>query len=214
MAAEALPDITVADAVVIGAASTRIDGAPAVLARARAAFADAGAITLPSALEPAFLRTVLTVCRRGPVVPEQIGQIGWRTVEERDTAGFALRFALERPAFVRWLETATGGETLRRLAGVVAEIGAGTGQELGWHNDLHEGALGRRLAVTIHLSDEPYDGGVFEMRDEASGRLLVRTGALPPGSIILFRIDQRLRHRVTPVTSGGPRRVFAGWFSV
>jgi hypothetical protein len=135
-------------------------------------------------------------------------------VEERDAAGSALRFALERPAFVRWLETVTGGETLRALAGVVAEIAVGTGQELGWHNDLHEGVLDRRLAVTIHLSDEAYDGGVFEMRDEASGRVLVREGALPPGSVMLFRIDRRLRHRVTPVTGGGPRRVFAGWFSV
>ena len=214
MPAEARPNIVVADAIAIGSGATRIDDAPAVLARARAAFDDASALTLPAALEPAFLRTILAICRRGPFVPEHIGRIGWRTVEERDAAGAALRFALERPAFVRWLEAATGCETLRRLAGLVAEIGADTGQELGWHNDLHEGALDRRLAVTIHLSDEPYDGGVFEMRDEASGRLLVQEGALPPGSVMLFRIDNRLRHRVTPVTSGGPRRVFAGWYSL
>jgi hypothetical protein len=212
MTAEALPDIVIANAITIGAAGTRIDDA--VFARARATFALANAITLPAALDAGFLRTILTVCRRGPFVPEHIGRIGWRTVEERDTAGSALRFALERPAFMRWLDAVTGGEPLQRLAGLVAEIGAGTGQELGWHNDLHEGVLDRRLAVTIHLSDEPYEGGVFEMRDEASGRMLVREGTLPPGSIMLFRIDNRLRHRVTPVTAGGPRRVFAGWFSV
>ena len=214
MAAEALPNIAVPNAVSIGAASTRVDDTPEVLARARATFADGNAITLPAALDPAFLRTILTVCRRGPFVPEHIGKIGWRTIEERDAAGAALRFALERPVFVRWLEAVTGCETLRRLAGVVAEIRAASGQELGWHNDLYEGVLDRRIAVTIHLSDEAYEGGVFEMRDEPSSRLLVRDGALPPGSIMLFRIDNRLRHRVTPVTSGGPRRVFAGWFSV
>ena len=209
-----LPNITVADAVTIGAAATRIDEAPAALARARAAFAQGDAIALPSAFEPAFLRTILTICRRGPYAPEYIDKIGWRTVEERDAAGRALRFALQRPAFLRWIEVTAGCDTLNGITGVVAEIAAGTGQELGWHNDRHEGGLGRRIAVTIHLSDVPYDGGLFEMCDRQSGRLLVREGALPPGSVMLFRIDNRLRHRVTQVTSGGPRRVFAGWLSV
>ena len=209
-----LPDIAVADAVTIGAAATHLDDAPAVLADARAAFARGDAIVLPSAFDPAFLRTILSICRRGPYVPEYIENIGWRTVEERDMAGCALRFALERPAFLRWVEAAAGCDPLSRISGVVAEIAAGTGQELGWHNDRNEGGLGRRLAVTIHLSDALYDGGLFEMRDQQSGRLLVCEGARPPGSVMLFRIDRRLRHRVTQVISGGPRRVFAGWLSV
>jgi hypothetical protein len=52
------------------------------------------------------------------------------------------------------------------------------------------------------------------MCEKESGRLLVREGALPPGSVMLFRIGRGLRHRVTQVMSGGPRRVFAGWLSV
>ena len=208
-----LPNIAVADAVAIAAAATWIDDAPAALARARAAFAGGDAIALPSAFDPAFLRTILAICRRGPYAPEYIQKIGWRTVEQRDVAGGALRFALERPAFLRWVEATAGCETLSRMTGVVAETAAGTGQELGWHNDLNEGGLGRRLGATIHLSDEPYDGGLFEMCETPSGRLLVREGALPPGSVVLFRIDKRLRHRVTQVTSGGPRRVFTGWLT-
>lgn len=213
MTDQSLPNIAIPDAVTIGAAATRIDDAPVVLARARAVFADQDAIVLPSALDPVFLRTILSICRRGPYVPEYIDKIGQRTTEERDIAGGALRFALERPAFLRWVEAASGCDTVSRIAGVVAEIAAGTGQELGWHNDRNDPTLARRLAVTIQLSDAPYDGGVFEMRDQQSGRMLVREGALPPGSVMLFRIDNRLRHRVTQVTNGGPRRVFAGWLS-
>ncbi len=208
-----LPKITIPDAVTIGAAATRISAAPAVLARARAAFAQHDALVLPSAFDPPFLQTILAICRRGPYVEEVIDTIGHRTIEERDTAGGALRFALERPAFLRWIEAASGCETVGRLAGVVAEMAAGTGQELGWHNDRNDPSLARRLAITVQLSDAPYEGGVFEMRDERSGQLLVREGALHPGSVMVFRIDNRLRHRVTPVTSGGPRRVFAGWLS-
>lgn len=208
-----LPDITIPNAVTIGAAATRIDGATAVFERARAAFANGDAIVLPSAFDPAFLQTILTICRRGPYVPEVIDQIGHRTIEERDIAGGALRFALERPAFLRWVEAVSGCDALGRIAGVVAEMAAGTGQELGWHNDRNDPALARRLAAIVHLSDAPYDGGVFELRDQRSGQILVREGALSPGSVLLFRIDGRLRHRVTEVTSGGPRRVFAGWLS-
>ena len=211
--ADQLPDIAIPGAVTIGAAAARIDDAPAVLARARAAFASGNAIVLPSAFDPPFLRTILTICRRGPYVPEYIDKIGWRTVEEQDVAGRALRFALERPAFLRWCEAAADCETLNLITGTVAEMAAGTDQGLGWHDDRNDGGL-RRLAVTIQLSEAPYEGGLFEMCEKESGRLLVREGALPPGSVMLFRIGRGLRHRVTQVMSGGPRRVFAGWLSV
>ena len=208
-----MADIAVPNAVTIGSAAARIDDAPAVLARARAAFAHRDALALPSAFDPPFLRTILAICRRGPYVPEYIDKIGWRTVEEHDVAGRALRFALQRPAFLRWCEAAAGCDTLNVITGAVAEMAAGTDQGLGWHNDRNDGGF-RRLAVSIHLSDVPYEGGLFEMCEKQSGRLLVRQGALPPGSVVLFRIDKRFRHRVTPVISGGPRRVFAGWLSV
>jgi hypothetical protein len=211
--ADQLPDITVPDAVTIGAAAVRIDDAPNVLARARAAFASGSAVALPSAFDPPLLRTLLAICRRGPYVPEYIDKIGWRTVEEHDVAGCALRFALQRPAFLRWCEAAADCDTVNQITGAVAEMAAGTDQGLGWHDDRNDGGF-RRLAVTVHLSETPYEGGLFEMCEKQSGRLLVREGALPPGSVMLFRIDRSLRHRVTQVMSGGPRRVFAGWLSV
>ena len=211
--AEALQDIVIPDAVCIRASDVRIDDAPAVLARARTAFAGGHAIVLPSAFDQPLLRTILAICRRGPYVPEYIDNIGSRTVEEHDVAGTALRFALQRPAFLRWCEAAAGCETLNLITGVVAEMAAGTDQGLGWHDDRNDGGL-RRLAATVHLSDAPYEGGVFEMCEQPSGRLLAREGPLAPGSIMLFRIGKGLRHRVTQVTSGGPRRVFAGWLSV
>lgn len=209
-----LPDITVPDAVNISADATRICADGQVTARVIRAFSEAHALVLPSALDASLLQTILRVCVRGPFVPEQIGAIGWRTIEQRDLAGQALRFALQRPEFLRWLESIAGCDTLRHLTGFVAEMAAGTGQGLGWHDDRNEGGLGRRLAVTVHLSDASYEGGWFELREKATQRILVRVGALPPGSVMLFRVDQRLTHRVTEVTGGGPRRVFAGWLSV
>src|SRR5262249_60990154 len=99
---------------------------------------------------------------------------GWRTIEDQDPAGRALRFALARPGFLRWIEAAVGCVTLVHVSGVVAEMSAGTDQGLGWHDDCNDG--GRRLAVIVHLSDAPYDGGVFEIEEKASGRPLARVG--------------------------------------
>lgn len=209
-----LPNIIVGDLLTIRADFTSIRADDRVTARAIAAFAEAHAVILPSALDAALLEMILRVSRRGPFVPEQIGTIGSRTIEERDLAGRALRFALERREFLQWLESIAECDTLHHITGFVAEMAAGTGQGLGWHDDRNEGGLGRRLAITVHLSDAPYEGGWFELREKATERILVRAGALPPGSVMIFRVDRRLTHRVTEVTGGGPRRVFAGWVSV
>lgn len=58
---------------------------------------------------------------------------------------------------------------------------------LDWHDD--RGDPARRPAITINLPDSDYDGGLFELREVASRRLL-------------------------PVTRCGPRRVYTGWFLV
>src|SRR5258705_13232317 len=92
MTDEELPDIAVADAVSIGFAATRIDGSPAVLSRAREALTQGGAILLPSALDSSFLRTILTICRKGPYAVEHIGRIGWGPLQEEDPAGRPPRF--------------------------------------------------------------------------------------------------------------------------
>ena len=209
-----LPNIIVRDILTIRADVTRIRADDGVTDRALAAFAEAHAVILPSALDAALLETILRVSRGGPFVPEQIGTIGSRTIEERDLAGRALRFALERREFLQWLESVAGCDRLHHITGFVAEMAVGTGQGLGWHDDRNEGGLGRRLAITVHLSDAPYEGGWFELREKATERILVRAGALPPGSVMIFRVDPRLTHRVTELTGGGPRRVFAGWVSV
>jgi hypothetical protein len=33
-----------------------------------------------------------------------------------------------------------------------------------------------------------------------------------PGTALVFEVRPQLEHRVLPLTAGGPRRVFTGWF--
>lgn len=207
-----LPDIELRGAVSVGPFGTAVDWSGATLQRARRAMADGHALILPDAVAPPLLSRIITICHDAHYVPEHIGQIGWRMIEEQDRAGKLLRFVLARPAMLRWIEAVSQCGALQSLTGVVAEMVPGTGQRLDWHDDTNAGPE-RRLAMVLQLSDAPCEGGVFELRMKEAERLLVQQANAPVGSLILFRVDPALSHRVTPVLGGGARRVFAGWLN-
>ncbi|MDF7775492.1 2OG-Fe(II) oxygenase, partial [Sphingomonas sp. AOB5] len=94
--------------------------------------------------------------------------------------------------------------------GPVAQTRVGGGDTIGWHNDL--GNPHRRLAIIVNLSDDPFEGGEFELEHVPTGTMLARHRHTGPGSTLIFTVAKGLRHRVLPITAGGPRRVFAGWF--
>lgn len=197
-------------AVSIGAAETSLDAAQTD--RARALFAAHHALLIPEAFDPALLANVMTLGRVASFETERVGTIGWRTIEAADRVGRVLRFVLERAAFLRWAETVTGCGGLTNVSGVLAEMSPGTDHVLGWHDDCNDPT--RRLALIVHLSDTPFDGGRFELADKSDKRPIAAAGYLPPGSILLFRVDPALCHRVTAVEGQQVRRVFAGWVNV
>lgn len=197
-------------AVSIGATATSLD--PAQVDRARALFAERHALLLPEAFDPVLLASVMALCRTTAFETERVGTIGWRTIEAGDRVGRALRFVLERDAFLRWVETVTGCAGLTNVSGVLAEMLPGTDHVLGWHDDCNDAT--RRLALIVHLSDASFDGGRFELARKSEDRPIATAGYLPPGSILLFRVDPALRHRVTAVEGVRVRRVFAGWLNV
>lgn len=46
----------------------------------------------------------------------------------------------------------------------------------------------------------------------ASSIACSETKTLRQGDALIFKVDHALEHRVTPLTAGGPRIVWAGWF--
>jgi Rps23 Pro-64 3,4-dihydroxylase Tpa1-like proline 4-hydroxylase len=101
----------------------------------------------------------------------------------------------------------TGCQPIAAVEGVLARMQAG--DILEWHRDAFHGV--RRLAVVINLSEQPFEGGRFEMRRRESGTPLFAYDHAVPGSMMIFRLGIDLQHRVTPVTAGGPRVAFSGW---
>ena len=112
------------------------------------------------------------------------------------------------PVLLRAIEALTGAAPLVRFSGFVYRLTPAAGHHHNWHNDVvHE----RRVAMSINLEAEPYDGGVLQIRERESGRIIEEVTNTGAGDAILFRIDPALQQRATAVTRG-TKTAFAGWF--
>lgn len=70
----------------------------------------------------------------------------------------------------------------------------------------------RLIGMSINLGSRKYAGGVFQLREHDSKRIIFEIANTGWGDAILFRISSRLDHQVTAVTGNEPRTAFAGWF--
>ena len=78
-----------------------------------------------------------------------------------------------------------------------------------WHNDLVES---RFVAMSVNLGEDRYSGGVLQIRDRLSKRVLVEVTNTGQGDAIIFRLSKQLEHRITEVTGASTKMTFAGWF--
>lgn len=191
----------------IGALATTVNRDPAEF---RSRFAAAQALHLEDVFAPGLHQRLMANAAAATFVDDDVEAIGTREVEAPQRVGSLIRVLLGRPALYDWLEAATGLAPIRAADGRLVQTRANHRDELAWHNDLGEN--GRVLAVVINLSDCGYEGGRFDLRAEGAADMLFTQDRPLAGSLTVFAVRQGLEHRVTPVTAGGPRRVFAGWF--
>jgi len=194
-------------AFVVGAYRTALLASPEVAA---AEFSKHRAIACANAIEPALLATLMRFCRDGHFEPDEVAGLGHREVEKPQRAGGTISLALKRVALIDWIERATGCGPLDTVEGRVVRARANNLDQLLWHDDLDDPQ--RRLAITINLSEQHYEGGLFELREKRTGTLLASHRHLEPGTALIFDVAYDIEHRVLPVTSGGPRCVYTGWF--
>ena len=192
---------------VIGAMQTRIclDAGEAA-----ESFAQHRALVCNGVLDPPFLATLQKICGRAQFTSDEVEGVGHREIEVPPRAGGALTLALKRANLLRWIQDVTRCGPIRSVEGRVVQTHPNAQDQLLWHNDLNDPR--RRLAITIHLGVQPYEGGMFELRVAKTGEILLRHRHLEPGSALILDVARGLEHRLLPVTSGGPRRVYAGWF--
>jgi len=175
-----------------------------------AEFSKHRAIACSNAIEPGLLATLMRLCREGSFAPDEVEGLGHREVESPQRVGLSISLALKRGNLIDWVERVTGCGPLETVEGRVVRALANNHDQLLWHDDLDDPR--RRLAITINLSEQTYEGGLFELREKSSRTLLASHHHLEPGTALIFDVAYDIEHRVLPVTSGGPRCVYTGWF--
>ena len=159
---------------------------------------------------PELLASLVASCRRTQFREDDVKGLGTREVEAPQRVGAAMNLMLSRAPFLRWVEAATDCGSVGHVEGRLVQTRANGRDRLDWHDDLDNGD--RRLGITICLSDAPVEGGCFELRDKKTKELLNSHVHQQCGTALIFGIGPDVEHRLTPITAGGPRRVFSGWF--
>lgn len=126
-----------------------------------------------------------------------------------DGRAFRLMFFLVNdPALFATIRRITGCPRIGCFTGRLYRMVPGNGDYDSWHTDVIED---RMIGMSVNLG-EPYEGGVFQIRDCTSNRPPRELPNVVPGDAILFRIDERLEHWITPMAGTAPKTAFAGWF--
>jgi hypothetical protein len=122
-----------------------------------------------------------------------------------------LQFILNDESIFSWVRQVTNCEPVGCFNGRVYMLMPGKGHSFDWHDDCHDNS-NRLIALSVNLGSKPYEGGLLELREAASKKIVFRSPHLNCGDAVMFRISAALEHRVTPVTGYTPKIAFAGWF--
>lgn len=113
------------------------------------------------------------------------------------------------PKLFQVVQQISGCSSIGGFEGRVYRFVPGSDHHDSWHSDVGHDRL---IALSVNLGREPYEGGTFQLRLANTSDVLRELPNTRPGDGIMFRIDPRLRHRVTNVTGTVPKTAFAGWF--
>lgn len=129
----------------------------------------------------------------------------------------AIHFLLNNPEFLRLVGTITGcGDISEFRFGAIYRMVGEDRHQLSWHDDLPDedasAKENRQVGLSLNLSTSVFRGGVFELRERSTQRLLAQVSNTGFGDALLFRVSPDLEHRVTQIEDGAPKTAFTGWF--
>jgi hypothetical protein len=99
--------------------------------------------------------------------------------------------------------------SIRCFEGRVYQVRAGQGHHDSWHDDFGDHRL---VGMSVNLSREMYAGGVLQIRERKSRKIVAEVPNPKRGDAIIFRLSDGLQHRITEILGELPKTAFAGWF--
>ena len=133
---------------------------------------------------------------------------GHEVVMKHNPAIWLADFVMNAPALLEQISAITGTPA-RHFHGRVYQLTPGTDQGHDWHDDY---VHGRRLGVSVNLTETAFEGGTLQLRDAQTHAALGEIANTGEGDCVVFRLGDDIEHRVLPVTGTAPRIAYAGWF--
>lgn len=165
---------------------------------------------LRSFVAPGLLSTISSRVKQASFVERSDEDIATElTMKDDSTCGMFL-FAVNNERLFSFIQAVTQCSEIGCFIGRVYRFLPNSTHFDSWHDD----RLGRRrlIGFSLNLGDEIHCGGLLEIREKNSGRLLNQVRNAHFGDAIIFALSDDLEHRVTNVTGNVARTVFAGWF--
>jgi hypothetical protein len=174
--------------------------------RLRRQFEQSHWVKLPALLDTQLLSLALSYIEQGQWHETASGFYSESTLDPGPGISL-MQFVSNSPRFLEVIGEIAACGALTWFQGRIYSRGPGHTDR--WHNDSVEG---RTIAMSVNLSPRGFEGGVFQMREVESHRMLADIANTGLADAILFRVSDDLQHRVTEVRAGDPKRAFAGWF--
>lgn len=175
----------------------------------RARFDQQHYLILPNLLEPDLLNLVSKRLESATFHLRVYKGIGQDLCPDDINTTSLLNFICNNRRLFETIEAITGCGRLGSFIGKVYRMNPSNDHFDSWHDDAQDN---RRIALSINLTEEPYDGGILEIRDRQSRRVLNSIARSGFGDGVIFRIADYLEHRRTPVVGRFAKTAFAGWF--
>ena len=182
------------------------------LGRLKTAFARENCVFLPKLLDAAILKFLVPHLERQIWIQRSHEGIGSDDILCDGAAVRLLHFVTNTPGFLEAVREISGCKDLTLFQGNVYRLIPDSDHYDSWHDDVKENSDRRLVGMSLNLGSRDYEGGVFQLREEDSKRIIFEIANTGWGDATLFRLSSRFKHRVTAVTGKEPRVAFAGWF--
>ena len=177
-------------------------------------YQDKKCVRLPNLIEASLLSQFVHRLKSTGFRPKTEGEPGDEFgrvlfVPNTEPALFLFQLMMNNPELFRIIQEITGCPTIGNFFGRIHRSSPGPEHQISWHGD---NADHRLVGLSVNLSDDTFSGGLFQIRDRKSERILCEISNTGLGDAFLFGIDPDLQHRLQPVFTGGDRTVGVGWF--
>jgi len=180
------------------------------LKRLREEFDHKHYVRLPQMLDVSLLEHLQTGLAQGsfrPIVYEDV-HMSERLMLKNPAVALLLFLANDR-SLLTVIQEIAGCARLGSFMGRVYTLKPGEGLEESWHSDFREGRL---IGMTVNLSPEPFQGGILQIRERDSKKIISEVANTGFGDGVIFRIGESLEHQNTVLEGAVPKLAFAGWF--